>query len=164
MGVLKYPSFWRDAPPTFREQGVDAVYYAWRGFIAPGKAGRVLAALALFCAIPALVLYSASLAVFALVLAWALLGQHIAPLQLGGAAVVVATAGNTLGGALTCVLVDQLRTLGSHPLVTIGGHTESHPELPRLERRRAAVFTRACSPRAQTRRSCGRASRGSPRT
>jgi putative tricarboxylic transport membrane protein len=23
--------------PTFREQGIDAVYYAWRGFVAPGK-------------------------------------------------------------------------------------------------------------------------------
>jgi peptidoglycan/xylan/chitin deacetylase (PgdA/CDA1 family) len=29
--------------------------------------------------------------------------------------------------------IDQLKMLGSHPLVTIGGHTESHPELPRLE-------------------------------
>ena len=46
-----------------------ALVLAVLGFIAPGKAGRVLAALALFCAIPALVLYSASLAVFALVLA-----------------------------------------------------------------------------------------------
>jgi len=39
------------------------------GFIAPGKTGKVLAGLALLVGIPALVLYSASLAVFALVLA-----------------------------------------------------------------------------------------------
>ncbi len=35
----------------------------------PHRRGQVLAAMALFCAIPALILYSASLAVFALVLA-----------------------------------------------------------------------------------------------
>jgi putative tricarboxylic transport membrane protein len=23
--------------PTFQEQGIDATYYAWRGFVAPGK-------------------------------------------------------------------------------------------------------------------------------
>ena len=33
--------------------------------------------------------------------------------------------------------IDQLKTLGSHPLVTIGGHTESHPELSRLEQAEA---------------------------
>lgn len=53
----------------FRVIAWTALVLAVFGFIAPGKAGRVLAALALFCAIPALVLYSASLAVFALVLA-----------------------------------------------------------------------------------------------
>ncbi|MET1077939.1 MAG: hypothetical protein ABWY06_07950 [Pseudomonas sp.] len=49
---------------------------AWAGllgallaFVAPGRAGRVLAVLALLFAVPALVLYSASLAVFALVIA-----------------------------------------------------------------------------------------------
>ena len=52
----------------FRVIAWTALVLAVLGFIAPGKAGRVLAALALFCAIPALVLYSASLAVFALVL------------------------------------------------------------------------------------------------
>ena len=53
----------------FRVIAWTALVLAVLGFIAPGKAGRGLAALALFCAIPALVLYSASLAVFALVLA-----------------------------------------------------------------------------------------------
>lgn len=52
----------------FRVIAWAALVLAVLGFIAPGKAGRVLAALALFCGIPALVLYSASLAVFALVL------------------------------------------------------------------------------------------------
>jgi peptidoglycan/xylan/chitin deacetylase (PgdA/CDA1 family) len=33
--------------------------------------------------------------------------------------------------------IDQLRTLGRHPLVTIGGHTESHSELPRLDQPQA---------------------------
>ncbi|SIQ34465.1 hypothetical protein [Aquipseudomonas alcaligenes] len=53
----------------FRVIAWTALVLAVVGFIAPGKAGRVLAALALFFGIPALVLYSASLAVFALVLA-----------------------------------------------------------------------------------------------
>ena len=53
----------------FRVIAWTALVLAVLGFIAPGKAGRVLAALALFCASPALVLYSASLAVFAVVLA-----------------------------------------------------------------------------------------------
>lgn len=53
----------------FRVIAWTALVLAVLGFIAPGKAGRVLATLALFCGIPALVLYSASLAVFALVLA-----------------------------------------------------------------------------------------------
>ncbi|XQE68362.1 hypothetical protein ACOAPY_07265 [Pseudomonas sp. P3C3] len=53
----------------FRVIAWTALVLALVGFIAPGKTGRVLAALALFCGIPALVLYSASLAVFALVLA-----------------------------------------------------------------------------------------------
>lgn len=38
-------------------------------FCLPHRKGQILAALALFCAIPALILYTASLAVFALVLA-----------------------------------------------------------------------------------------------
>jgi peptidoglycan/xylan/chitin deacetylase (PgdA/CDA1 family) len=29
--------------------------------------------------------------------------------------------------------VDQLKVLGNHPLVTIGGHTDSHPELSRMQ-------------------------------
>jgi peptidoglycan/xylan/chitin deacetylase (PgdA/CDA1 family) len=33
--------------------------------------------------------------------------------------------------------IDQLMTLGRHPLVTIGGHTETHPELSRLEQAEA---------------------------
>ena len=53
----------------FRVLAWTALVLAVLGFIAPGKAGRVLATLARFCGIPALVLYSASLAVFALVLA-----------------------------------------------------------------------------------------------
>jgi hypothetical protein len=53
----------------FRVVAWAALVLAVLGFIAPGKAGRVLAGLALFVGIPALVLYSASLAVFALVLA-----------------------------------------------------------------------------------------------
>jgi len=53
----------------FRVIAWTALVLAVLGFIAPGKVGRVLAGLALFVGIPALVLYSASLAVFALVLA-----------------------------------------------------------------------------------------------
>jgi peptidoglycan/xylan/chitin deacetylase (PgdA/CDA1 family) len=33
--------------------------------------------------------------------------------------------------------IDQLKTLGRNPLVTIGGHTASHPELPRLDQSEA---------------------------
>jgi hypothetical protein len=39
------------------------------GFFIPGRLGRSLAAIGLFFALPALVLYTASLAVFALVIA-----------------------------------------------------------------------------------------------
>ena len=53
----------------FRVIAWTALVLAVLGFIAPGKVGRALAGLALFVGIPALVLYSASLAVFALVLA-----------------------------------------------------------------------------------------------
>ncbi|MBD9424885.1 hypothetical protein IB232_06085 [Pseudomonas sp. PDM15] len=53
----------------FRVIAWTSLVLAVLGFIAPGKVGRVLAGLALFVGIPALVLYSASLAVFALVLA-----------------------------------------------------------------------------------------------
>lgn len=53
----------------FRVIAGIALALALVGFVAPGKVGKVLAGLALFFAIPALVLYSASLAVFALVLA-----------------------------------------------------------------------------------------------
>ena len=53
----------------FRVIAWAALVLALLGFVAPGRAGRVLAGLALLCGIPALVLYSASLAVFALVLA-----------------------------------------------------------------------------------------------
>ena len=42
--------------------------------------------------------------------------------------------------------IDQLKTLGSHPLVTIGGHTESHPELSRLEQ--AEALQRDCREQA----------------
>ncbi|WP_137971449.1 hypothetical protein [Pseudomonas sp. F(2018)] len=53
----------------FRVIAWTALVLAVLGFIAPGRAGKALASLALFVGIPALVLYSASLAVFALVLA-----------------------------------------------------------------------------------------------
>ena len=53
----------------FRVISWTALVLAVLAFVVPGKAGRVLAGLALFFGIPALVLYSASLAVFALVLA-----------------------------------------------------------------------------------------------
>jgi hypothetical protein len=33
--------------------------------------------------------------------------------------------------------IDQLKTLGNHPLVTIGGHTDSHPELSRMQQAEA---------------------------
>lgn len=46
-----------------------ALALALPAFFVPGRGGRVLAGLALLAGIPALVLYSASLAVFALVLA-----------------------------------------------------------------------------------------------
>lgn len=53
----------------FRVMAWTALVLALLAFGAPGRVGRLLAGLALFCGIPALVLYSASLAVFALVLA-----------------------------------------------------------------------------------------------
>ncbi|MDD0842750.1 hypothetical protein [Pseudomonas sp. Gutcm_11s] len=53
----------------FRVIAWTALVLAVLAFVAPGKVGRVLAGLALLFGIPALVLYSASLAVFALVLA-----------------------------------------------------------------------------------------------
>ncbi|WP_394561157.1 hypothetical protein [Aquipseudomonas alcaligenes] len=53
----------------FRVIAWTALVLAVLAFVAPGKIGRVLAGLALLFGIPALVLYSASLAVFALVLA-----------------------------------------------------------------------------------------------
>jgi peptidoglycan/xylan/chitin deacetylase (PgdA/CDA1 family) len=34
--------------------------------------------------------------------------------------------------------IDQLKTLGNHPLVTIGGHTDSHPELSRMQQAEAS--------------------------
>jgi hypothetical protein len=46
-----------------------ALVSAVLGFFAPGRVGKVLAAIGLFLALPALVLYTASLAVFALVIA-----------------------------------------------------------------------------------------------
>jgi peptidoglycan/xylan/chitin deacetylase (PgdA/CDA1 family) len=33
--------------------------------------------------------------------------------------------------------IDQLKTLGNHPLVTIGGHTDSHPDLSRMQQAEA---------------------------
>ncbi|PYC25961.1 hypothetical protein DMO17_09860 [Aquipseudomonas alcaligenes] len=53
----------------FRVIAWGALGLALLAFVAPGRIGRLLAGLALFVGIPALVLYSASLAVFALVLA-----------------------------------------------------------------------------------------------
>lgn len=46
-----------------------ALLSALLGFFAPGRIGMLLAALGLFLALPALVLYTASVAVFALVIA-----------------------------------------------------------------------------------------------
>jgi hypothetical protein len=46
-----------------------ALLSAVLGFFVPGRVGTVLAAIGLFLALPALVLYTASLAVFALVIA-----------------------------------------------------------------------------------------------
>ncbi|MDO9320822.1 MAG: hypothetical protein Q7U01_04240 [Pseudomonas sp.] len=46
-----------------------ALLSAVLGFVAPGRLGTILAAIGLFLALPALVLYTASLAVFALVIA-----------------------------------------------------------------------------------------------
>jgi hypothetical protein len=53
----------------FRVIAWAALVAALAGFLLPGRAGRALAGLGLLLGIPALVLYSASLAVFALVLA-----------------------------------------------------------------------------------------------
>lgn len=53
----------------FRVIAWGALIVALLAFVAPGKVGRALAVLALLLGLPALVLYSASLAVFALVLA-----------------------------------------------------------------------------------------------
>lgn len=53
----------------FRVIAGAALALAVVGFCMPARAGRVLALLGLFLALPALVLYSASLAVFATVLA-----------------------------------------------------------------------------------------------
>jgi len=53
----------------FRVIGWAALVAALLAFVVPGRSGRVLAGLALLLGIPALVLYGASLAVFALVLA-----------------------------------------------------------------------------------------------
>lgn len=53
----------------FRVIAWSALALAVVGFLLPGKAGRLLAGLALLPGIAALVLYGASLAVFALVLA-----------------------------------------------------------------------------------------------
>jgi hypothetical protein len=53
----------------FRVIAWAALVAALAGFCLPGQAGRLLAGLGLLLGIPALVLYSASLAVFALVLA-----------------------------------------------------------------------------------------------
>lgn len=53
----------------FRVIAWSALIGALVAFFLPGRAGRVLAVVALFIALPALVLYSASLAVFALVIA-----------------------------------------------------------------------------------------------
>ncbi|MCY1287247.1 hypothetical protein D9M70_362350 [compost metagenome] len=53
----------------FRVIAWGALLAALLAFFVPGRAGWGLAVLALFLALPALVLYSASLAVFALVLA-----------------------------------------------------------------------------------------------
>lgn len=52
----------------FRVIAGAALAIAVVAFFVPARAGRVLAALGLFLALPALVLYSASLAVFAVVL------------------------------------------------------------------------------------------------
>jgi len=46
-----------------------ALLSAVLGFIAPGRVGKALAAIGLFLALPALALYTASFAVFALVIA-----------------------------------------------------------------------------------------------
>lgn len=53
----------------FRVIAWAALACALVAFVAPGRFGRALAVLALLLGLPALVLYSASLAVFALVLA-----------------------------------------------------------------------------------------------
>lgn len=53
----------------FRVIAGAALAVAIVAFLLPGRAGKSLAALGLFLALPALVLYSASLAVFAVVLA-----------------------------------------------------------------------------------------------
>ncbi len=52
----------------FRVLGWTAVGVAVLGFLLPGRAGRVLAVLALLIGFPALALYNTSLAVFAVVL------------------------------------------------------------------------------------------------
>jgi len=49
--------------------GWTALAVSLVAFCVPGRVGRVLAVLALLCGIPALVLYSASMAVFAVVIA-----------------------------------------------------------------------------------------------
>lgn len=53
----------------FRVIAWTSLVLALLAFVVKGRGGRVLAGLAMFSGIPALVLYSASLAVFALVLA-----------------------------------------------------------------------------------------------
>lgn len=53
----------------FRVIAWIALVLAIVAFVVPGRAGKALGGLALFFGIPALVLYSASMAVFALVLA-----------------------------------------------------------------------------------------------
>ena len=53
----------------FRVIAWTALLLSVLAFFPPGRSGWLLAALALLCAIPALILYSASLAAFALVLA-----------------------------------------------------------------------------------------------
>lgn len=53
----------------FQVMGWVALAAAVIGFLLPGRAGWWLAALALICGLPALALYNASLAVFAVVIA-----------------------------------------------------------------------------------------------